>query len=50
LAKPYSEATKERIKNRTDDLLAQLEAAVIRDGGDREVLDAIEVARRELRE
>lgn len=49
LSRPYDDDVKERIKDRADDLLAQLEAAVLRDGGSEEVLEAIDAARRELR-
>jgi len=48
LAKSRSEAVKQRVKDRADELLAQLEATVMPEGGNEEVLAAIESARREL--
>ena len=39
----------ERIKDRTDELLADLESIVIHDGGDEAILPAIERERRRLR-
>jgi hypothetical protein len=38
----------ERVKERSDQLLAELEAKVIRDGADEEILASIEATRREL--
>jgi hypothetical protein len=38
----------ERIKGRTDELLADLESIVIHDGGDEAILSAIEHERRRL--
>jgi hypothetical protein len=40
----------ERIKDRTDELLADLESIVIRDGGNESILSAIEHERRRLRD
>jgi hypothetical protein len=40
----------ERIKDRTDELLADLEGTVIRDGGDASILSAIERERRRFRD
>ena len=42
LAKPHSETSGAAIVDRADELLARLEAQVIRDGGDESVLAAIE--------
>lgn len=39
-----------RIVDRVDDLLAELGAIVIRDGGDEQILGAIETERRRLQE
>lgn len=39
-----------RITDRVDDLLAELEGRVIRDGGDEQILAAIEAERRRLHE
>jgi hypothetical protein len=39
-----------RIADRVDDLLAELESIVIRDGGDEQILAAIEAERRRLRQ
>ena len=50
LSKAYSIDIKEAIKDRADDLLADLEANVIRDGGDEQIIAAIDATRRELRE
>jgi hypothetical protein len=41
-------AGRERIKDRVTELLAELEASVVHDGADREVLDRLEDARREV--
>jgi hypothetical protein len=49
LGKDYSERIRGRIRDRTDDLLADLAATVRRDGGDEEILAAIEAARQEIR-
>lgn len=40
----------ERLTGRIDDLLAELEAIVIRDGGDERILAAIEAERRRIHE
>ena len=39
---------RERIRERTDELLADLESMVIRDGGDESILAAIELERMRL--
>lgn len=37
-----------RVKRQSDDLMAELEAKVMREGADPEILAAVEAARREL--
>jgi hypothetical protein len=49
LAKPMSPENRHALQDRADDLLARLEEAVIRDGGDEEILGAIEQTRRDVR-
>lgn len=48
LAKAETDEDRERIQDRVHELLADLEAAVIRDGADPEMLEAIERKRRQL--
>ena len=50
LAKAADPAAAERIRDRADDLLAELEALVIRDGADEAIIAAIDSERRGLRE
>jgi hypothetical protein len=48
LASHRGDGVDDWIRSRTMELLAALEAAVLRDGGDEDILAAIEVARREF--
>ena len=48
LLKTASPNDRERIKDRVTDLLAELEAAVLRDGANPDVLARLEEARREV--
>jgi hypothetical protein len=41
---------REAVEDRIDELLADLEATVIRDGGNQAIIDAIEAHRRRIRE
>jgi hypothetical protein len=50
LAKTASDEDAERIRDRADELLAELEGIVIRDGGDERLLDAIDAERRRIYE
>ena len=50
LRQHHTNADREQLIERADALLADLEEAVIRDGGSPEILAAIEQTRREIRE
>jgi hypothetical protein len=50
LRKPMTAENREAVTDRADNLLAELEAHVIRDGGDEAILAAIEQTRRDIRE
>ena len=50
LRRPMTIENREALQDRADALLAELEEAVIRDGGDAEILAAIEQTRRDVRE
>jgi hypothetical protein len=50
LKKVSTDEERERVKARSTELLARLEAEVIRDGADPDMLTALEAARRELRD
>jgi hypothetical protein len=50
LSKAMPVDVRDGVQDRADELLADLEARVIRDGGNEEVLAAIEATRREIRE
>lgn len=49
LRKPMSIEMRERLMDRADELLADLEAKVIADGADPDIIAAIEQTRRDLR-
>ncbi len=48
LNKANAEVTREHIRDRAHELLADLEAVVVRDGADPQIVDAIERERRRL--
>jgi hypothetical protein len=50
LRKPITVENRERVADRADELLAELEERVIRDGADEQILAAIEQTRRDIRE